>query len=134
MPEDQALAVLFLNRKQIELTAETAMIALLSFFALLQPRIELFLREESRAVNALHLRLRSVAFPVSAGERKQLERAQLVRVRHVWTETEIDERRAVDVIDADVSPAFSSISSHFNGSSRSPKTRSASCLEISSRR
>src|SRR5689334_1213206 len=100
VPEDQSLAVLFLNREQVELAAETTMIALLCFFALLQPRIELFLREESRAVDALHLRLRRVAFPVSAGERKQFERAQFVRARHVWAETKVDERRALDVIDA----------------------------------
>src|SRR6185503_493885 len=46
VPEDQALAVIFLNRKQVELTTKTTMIALLSFFTLLQPRIELFLRKE----------------------------------------------------------------------------------------
>src|SRR5215211_8600940 len=74
------------------------MIALLSLFTLLDPRIELFLRKESRAVDALHLLLRRIAFPVSAGERKQLEGAQLVRVGNVWTKTEVDERRAFDVI------------------------------------
>ena len=55
VPEDQTLTVLFLNRKQIQLAAQTTMIALLSFFTLLEPCIELFLRKESRAVDALHL-------------------------------------------------------------------------------
>src|SRR5689334_13735904 len=100
MPEDQTLPVIFLNRKQIEFTTEATMIAFLSFFALLQPRIELFLGEESRAVDTLHLRQRCIAFPVSAGERKQFESAQLVRVGNMWAKTEIDERRAVDVVDA----------------------------------
>src|ERR1041385_5169431 len=100
VPEDETLTVFFLNREQIELATQPSMISLLCLFALLQPRVELFLREERRAVDALHLRLRGVAFPVSAGERKQLERAQLVRVRNVWTETEVDKGRAVDVIDA----------------------------------
>src|SRR2546423_10300725 len=68
MPEDQALPVLFLNRKQIELAPETAMISLLRLFTLLQPRIEFLLREEGRTVDPLHLRLRRVAFPVGAGE------------------------------------------------------------------
>src|ERR1044072_5937264 len=100
VPEDQTLAVVFLNRKQIKLATQTTMIALLSFFTLLEPCIELFLREKSRAVDPLHLLLRRVAFPVSAGERQQLERLQLVSVRNVWTKTEVDDRRAVDVIDA----------------------------------
>jgi hypothetical protein len=39
-------------------------------FSLLQPGIELFLRKEGRAIDALHLLLRSVAFPVSAGQRQ----------------------------------------------------------------
>src|ERR1051326_4806300 len=39
MPKDQSLAVVFLNRKQIEFAPEFAMIALLSFFALSDPRI-----------------------------------------------------------------------------------------------
>src|ERR1051326_8562459 len=77
------------------------MIALLCFYTLLEPLIELFLREESRAVDALHLRLRRVALPVRARERKQFERLQLVRIGHVWTKTKVDERRAVDVIHAD---------------------------------
>src|SRR5215210_3188572 len=76
------------------------MISLLSFFALLEPRIEFFLRKESRAVDALHLLLRRIAFPVSARERKQFESAQLVRVRNVWTKTEVNKRRAFYVIDA----------------------------------
>src|SRR6478736_4019201 len=101
MPEDQTLAVVFLNREQIEFAAEAAMITFLGFFALLQPRVEFFLREESRAVDALHLRLRRVAFPVSARERKKFEGAQLVRTRNVRAETEVDERRAVDIVDAD---------------------------------
>src|ERR1700752_1203954 len=75
------------------------MVTLLSFFTLLQPRIQLFLREERGAVNALHLRLRRIAFPVSAGKREQFKCTQFVRVRNVWTETEIDERRTVYVVD-----------------------------------
>src|SRR6185369_5918095 len=69
VPEDQTLAIVFLNRKQVQLAAQTTMIALLSLFTLLEPCIELFLREESRAVDTLHLLLRRVAFPVSARER-----------------------------------------------------------------
>src|SRR4026208_2047873 len=35
VPEDQALSVVFLNRKQVELTTKTTMISLLRFFTLL---------------------------------------------------------------------------------------------------
>src|SRR5215213_296676 len=77
MPEDQPLPVLFLNRKQIQFAAQATMIALLCLFTLFQPGIELFLREKGRAVDALHLLLRRVAFPVSAGQRKQFESTQL---------------------------------------------------------
>src|SRR5437660_2703831 len=101
MPEDQSLAILFLNRKQIEFAPETPMIAFLGFFTLLQPPIQFFLREESRAVDALHLRPFGVAFPISARQRQQLERAQAIRVWHVRSKTEIDEWRTIDVINAD---------------------------------
>src|SRR5436853_2659508 len=77
------------------------MIALLGFFTLLQPRIQFFRREESRAIDALHLRASGVAFPISARQRQQLERAQTIRVRHVRSKTEIEEWRTIDVIDAD---------------------------------
>jgi hypothetical protein len=39
MPQNQTLAVVFLNRKQIEFTSELAMIALLGFFALSDPGV-----------------------------------------------------------------------------------------------
>ena len=68
MPEYEPLSVLFLNRKQVQFAAQATMIALLCLFTLLQPRIEFLLREEGRAVDPLHLRLRGVAFPVSARE------------------------------------------------------------------
>ena len=44
------------------------MIALLSFFALLEPRIQFFLGEKSSSIDALHLWPLGIAFPVGAGE------------------------------------------------------------------
>src|SRR4030095_9374770 len=76
------------------------MIATLRFFALLQPRIALFLLCERDAVDALHLLIVRVSFPIRAGDRQQLERLQLSRMRNVRAKTEIDERGIVDVIDA----------------------------------
>ncbi len=43
MPEDQARSGEFLNRKQIELFAEHAMVALLGFFDAVQVGVEIFL-------------------------------------------------------------------------------------------
>src|SRR5437762_11138683 len=106
MPEHEALSVVFLNRKQIEFAAESSMVTLLSFLTLFQPTVEFSLSEERRAVDALHLRTLSIAFPVSAGQRQKLESFQAIRVRYVRTKTEIDERRTIDVIDADVSPSL----------------------------
>src|SRR5262249_31975240 len=76
------------------------MVAPFGFFLLLDPLVELFLREESRAVDALHLLARFVAFPVRAGDRKQLDRFDLARRRDVRPQTEIDERRALDGVTA----------------------------------
>src|SRR5712691_664037 len=81
MPEDQALTVLLLDRKEIELASQSPMIALLSFFSLLEPAVEFLLREKRRAVDALHLRLRGVAHPVCSRQRKQFERTQFAGVR-----------------------------------------------------
>src|SRR5215831_19546902 len=98
MPEHQTLAVVFLYREQIEFTSQLPMIALLSFFTLLQPPVEFFLGEERRAVDTLHLRTLGIAFPIGAGKRKQFEGFQPIGVRHVRAETKINERRTVDVI------------------------------------
>ncbi len=68
------------------------MIALLSFFALFQPRVQFFLREKRSSVDPLHLRPFRVPFPVSARQRQQLERFESICVRHVRAETKIDER------------------------------------------
>ena len=66
VPQDETLAVLFLNRKQVEFASEPAMITLLGFFTLLQPGIKFLLRKERRAIDALHLRPFGVALPVSS--------------------------------------------------------------------
>src|SRR5205814_9535016 len=82
------------------------MIALLSFFALLEPRFQFFLREKSSAIDTLHLRPFSIALPIGAGERKQLKSFQAICIRHMRAEAEIEEWRAVNVIDADRCDGF----------------------------
>ena len=91
MPENQARAGFVLNAEKIEFRAELAMIAALGFFELVQIFVELFLLDEARAVNPLHLRIAFLAFPVSAGDVHQLERLDAPGGRNVRTAAEIDE-------------------------------------------
>src|SRR5512145_1015620 len=72
------------------------MISPFGLFLLFDPFVELFLREERGAVDALHLLARFVALPVRSGDREQLDRLDLSRRRDVRPEAEIDERRAFD--------------------------------------
>ena len=51
------------------------MIAPLGFFEPVQIFVEFLLREEARAVDALHLRIAFLAFPVGARDAHQFERA-----------------------------------------------------------
>ncbi len=104
--EDEALTELLLNREEVEVFAEPAVVAPLGLFALLDPCVQLFLRGEGRPVDALHLRAFGVAHPVRAGEREQLEGLEAVRVRDVRAEAEVYERRAVNVVDADLLAAL----------------------------
>src|SRR5690348_13424916 len=55
MPEDQALAIVIVDRKEIELASKSTVVTLLSFFTLLEPGIEFLLLSKSDAVDALHL-------------------------------------------------------------------------------
>src|SRR5258708_32498510 len=66
MPEAQSRPRQFLDRKQIELLANHAMVALLRLFHLLEEGIEIFLREKRRSVNALQLLVLLFAQPVRA--------------------------------------------------------------------
>src|SRR5437867_270733 len=100
MPKDQTLTVFVRDRKQIKLAAQPPVIALLSFFSLLKPCIELGLCGERDTINTLHLLALGVAFPIRAGQSKKLECLQLAGVRHMRAETKIDERRIVDIINA----------------------------------
>ena len=68
MPEDEASAGQILNAEEVELLAEDAMVAARGFFKAGEVLVELFFREEGRAVDALQLGILLVAEPVSAGE------------------------------------------------------------------
>jgi hypothetical protein len=51
MPEDQALPVFFMDRKEIEFASQPPVIALLRFLTLLEPCVQFVLREKSGAVD-----------------------------------------------------------------------------------
>src|SRR5262249_9887279 len=99
MPEDQAFPVLLLDREEIELAAETAVVASLGFRPLVEPRLQLRGRRERGAVDALHLRSPGVPLPVGAREREEPEGAQSIGARHVRAQAEIHERGAVDAVE-----------------------------------
>ena len=61
-----------LNAEEVQLLAQQAMVALGRFFEARKVGVQLFLREERRAVDALQLRILFVAQPVSAGQVGQL--------------------------------------------------------------
>jgi len=73
MPEDEARAGELLNRKQVELLAEDAMVALFGFFDACQIGVEILLGEKRRAINPLELGILFVSQPVGAGDVEQLE-------------------------------------------------------------
>src|ERR1700722_12303737 len=68
VPEDKAGARDLLNAEQVKLLAEQAMVALGRFFEAGKVGVEIFLREEGSAVNALQLRILFIPEPVSAGK------------------------------------------------------------------
>jgi len=77
--------------KKLELNAKFAVIAALGFFEAVQIFVQLFLREESRGVNALELRIAFLALPVSACDAHELERSDALGGRDVRAAAEVDE-------------------------------------------
>src|SRR5258707_14096850 len=91
MPENQPRPGEFLNREQVELLPQHAVVALLGLFELIEIGVEVFFREEGRPVNALQLRILLVAQPVSARNVEQLERLDLSGRRNVRAAAEVRE-------------------------------------------
>ena len=89
MPENQARPGLFLNGKQVQLLSQAAMIAALGFFEAVEICIQLLLRVEARPVDALHLRIAFLPFPVSACDAHQLERANAPGRRNMRPAAEV---------------------------------------------
>src|SRR5437868_2978157 len=77
--------------EQIELHAEAAVVALARFLEPREMRVEILLRVERGAVDAGELRVALVAAPVRAGEARELERLDRLRVLQVRAAAEVGE-------------------------------------------
>src|SRR5665811_379652 len=91
VPEGRAGADV-VEAEQIQLNAETAMVAALGFLAAVKVAVQLFLRGPDRAVDTLEHRPFLRAAPVRTGDGHQLERADLACARDVRALTEVYER------------------------------------------
>jgi len=85
VPEHQAAAELLADAVEVELAAETAVVAALGLGETLQVRGELLVVEPGGAVDALQLLVALDAAPVDAGDAQQLDRPQPAGVGHVGT-------------------------------------------------
>ncbi len=72
MPEDQTRARHLLDRKQIELLAQHAMVPRLDLFQPLEVRLQILVIEERRPVDPLQLLILLIAQPVRARNRRNL--------------------------------------------------------------
>ena len=91
MPEDEAGAGELLNAEQVELLAQHAMVALGRFFKPREVGVQILLREEGGAVNALQLRIFFVAEPVGAGQRGDFDGLHAAGRGHMRSAAEVDE-------------------------------------------
>ena len=91
MPEDEAGSGEFLDAEEVELLAQQAVVALGGFFEAREVLVEILLRKEGGAVDALQLRILLVAEPVGAGQAGDLDRLDAARRGHVRSAAEVDE-------------------------------------------
>ena len=69
VPEDKTGSGDLLNAEQVKLLAQQTMVALGRFFEAGEMRVQLLLREESCAINALQLGILLIPKPIRAGQR-----------------------------------------------------------------
>src|SRR4051794_34978588 len=92
MPENQSRADVFLNREEIELLPDHAVVALARFLEPSDVLVEILFGEPGRAIDALEHLSALVAAPIRAGRVQQLEVLDLPGARHMRPAAEIDER------------------------------------------
>src|SRR5258706_9802298 len=80
-----------MQREQVELLTETAMIAQLRLFDAFEIGLELLLARPRGAVDALQHRVALIATPVGAGETGELEGLDAAGGRHMRSAAQIDE-------------------------------------------
>src|SRR5262245_6763958 len=91
MPQDQAGAHLLVDREEVQLLAEPAVIAAQRFLDALEMGREVLLAGERRAVDALEHLVALVAQPVSARDVGEFERFHAGSRLEVWAAAEIEE-------------------------------------------
>src|SRR5579884_1957115 len=82
---------MLVEMEEVELRAQAAMVAGPRLLEPLEVRVQIFLPVEGRAVDPGQLRLRRVAAPVRAGETRQLQRLDRLRVLQVRAAAEVGE-------------------------------------------
>ena len=92
MPENQPRPDRLLNREQVLLLADDAMVALLRLFEPAQVALEILLAEPRGAVDALQHLAALVAAPICAGGVQQLEVLDAAGARHMGTTAQVHER------------------------------------------
>ena len=90
-PERQAGADFFADGEELEFLAEAAVVAALRVFDALEVVVEVFLREEGGAVNALELRVLLVAEPIGTRQAHDLEGLDAAGGGDVRAAAEVDE-------------------------------------------
>ncbi len=91
MPQHQSRSNLVLDRDEVELLAQLAMVAPLDLFELVQVCLERLLCRKRRAIDALEHRVALVAAPVGAGAREQLDCPDVSRARQVGPLADVNE-------------------------------------------
>src|ERR1700676_5391929 len=91
MPEDEAGAGFFLDAEKFEFDAELAMIAALGFLKAVEIFVQFLLREETRGVNALELRIAFLALPIGAGNAHEFEGGDALGGGDVRAAAEVEE-------------------------------------------
>src|SRR5260370_37768792 len=89
MPEDQPGTSYLLDRKQLELLAQHAMIASLDLFQALEVRVQILRVEERCPVDPLQLVVLLIAQPVASCDRYHLERLDSPSRRYMQAAPEV---------------------------------------------
>src|SRR5215469_9067308 len=90
MPEDQPRSGQLLDRKQIQLLAQNAVVAFFGLLDVLKMVVELLLRKERRAINSLQLRILLIPQPIRTRDVEQLESLNLAGRWDMRPAAEID--------------------------------------------